>query len=160
MRLARVVLTAKTRPKPHRAPNQLRLARVVLTAKTHSSSFTANPIACAAANANLAMWRDEPVRERIAALSTWQAEGAAMLSGVDGIVRVRQNGTILAFDVDTGDGGYLSNVAPRLLAWFREHDLLLRPLGNTVYAMPPYSITREQLARVHDGMAEAVRALR
>ena len=124
----------------------------------HSSSFTANPIACAAANANLALWRDEPVRERIAALSTWQAEGAAMLSRVEGIVRVRQNGTILAFDIDTGDGGYLSNVAPRLLAWFRDHNLLLRPLGNTVYAMPPYSITRAQLARVHDGMAEAVRA--
>ena len=111
----------------------------------HSSSFTANPIACAAANANLAMWRDEPVRERIATLSAWQAEGAAMLSRVEGIVRVRQNGTILAFDVDTGDGGYLSQVGPRLLAWFRENDLLLRPLGNTVYAMPPYSITRSRL---------------
>ena len=56
----------------------------------HSSSYTANPIACAAALANLAIWREEPVRQRIADLAARQAAGAAMLAAVPGIGHVRQ----------------------------------------------------------------------
>jgi adenosylmethionine-8-amino-7-oxononanoate aminotransferase len=62
----------------------------------HSSSYTANAIACAAAVANLGVWRDEPVQARIDTLAARQGEGAAMLSGVKGIGNVRQCGTILA----------------------------------------------------------------
>jgi adenosylmethionine-8-amino-7-oxononanoate aminotransferase len=122
----------------------------------HSSSFTANPVACAAAVANLAVWREEPVRERIAALGEAQAQGAKMLAEVAGIDQLRRTGTILALDYRVADGaGYLSDLAPRLAAFFRTRDLLLRPLGNTVYAMPPYSITPADLATVHQAMAEA-----
>jgi adenosylmethionine-8-amino-7-oxononanoate aminotransferase len=64
----------------------------------HSSSYTANPIACAAACANLAIWREEPVRERIALLAERQAAGAAMLAQVKGIANARTCGTILALD--------------------------------------------------------------
>ena len=51
------------------------------------------------------------------------------------------------------DSGYLSNLAPRLIALTRDHGVLLRPLGNTVYVMPPYCITAEDLAQVWDTIA-------
>lgn len=126
----------------------------------HSSSYTANPIACAAACANLEIWREEPVRELIADLCTRQAEGAAMLAQVPGIAAVRQCGTILALDYVVEGGGYLSSLQPRLLAFFREAGVLIRPLGNTAYLMPPYCISVEDLARCHAVLAEAAGLVR
>ena len=121
----------------------------------HSSSYTANAIACAAANANLAIWREEPVAERIADLAVRQAAGLAALAQVPGLTAPRQAGTIIAVDVGAPGAGYLSDLAPRLAAQFRDADVLLRPLGNTIYAMPPYCITPADLARVHAAMADA-----
>ena len=120
----------------------------------HSSSYTANPVACAAANANLSIWRDEPVLERVAELGRRQEERLAALAGVRG---ARRLGTIAAMEIGAG-GGYLSDLAPRLLRFFRERDVLLRPLGGTVYVMPPYCITEAELDRVYGVIGEAVEA--
>ncbi|RSU53904.1 adenosylmethionine--8-amino-7-oxononanoate transaminase [Sphingomonas sp. S-NIH.Pt15_0812] len=125
----------------------------------HSSSYTANPIACAAAAANLAIWRDEPVRERIADLSRRQAERLARLASLPSFAGARALGTIAAIEVE-GPPGYLSTLGPRLLGYFRERDLLVRPLGNTVYVMPPYCIDDADLDAVHDAIADAPAALR
>ena len=119
----------------------------------HSSSYTANPIACAAAVANLEIWRDEPVLERIAELGARQQARLDTLSGVTGKRRI---GTITAMEVPVGDGGYLAAIGPRLLKHFRERDVLLRPLGNTVYVMPPYCISDDELDAVYEAIATAV----
>ncbi len=124
----------------------------------HSSSYTANPIACAAALANLDIWRDEPVLERIAALAAAQGKGLALWAE-SGLQNPRQCGTIIAADFPArADAGYLAEIGPRLKAWFTERGILLRPLGNTVYAMPPYCISAEDLATVHEAVADAARA--
>jgi len=112
----------------------------------HSSSYTANPIACAAANANLAVWREEPVAERIATLSARQAVRLDRLGNVE---NPRLCGTIAAADLP-GGAGYLADVAPRLMAAAREAGVLLRPLGNTVYVMPPYCIDEAALDAVYE----------
>ncbi|MBB3471912.1 adenosylmethionine--8-amino-7-oxononanoate transaminase [Sphingomonas sp. BK345] len=122
----------------------------------HSSSYTANPIACAAACANLAIWRGEPVRERVAALAGAQAERVAALAALPGVSGARSLGTIAALELGEG-AGYLSDRAPRLMAFFRERDVLLRPLGDTLYVMPPYCIGADDLDRVYAVMAEAVK---
>ena len=119
----------------------------------HSSSYTANPIACAAAVANLEIWRDEPVLERIADLGERQQ---ARLDGIEGVTGKRRIGTIAAMDVPVPDGGYLAAIGPRLLKHFRELDVLLRPLGNTVYVMPPYCISNAELDSVYNAIATAV----
>jgi len=119
----------------------------------HSSSYTANPIACAAAVANLEIWRDEPVLERIADLGERQQ---ARLDGIEGVAGKRRIGTIAAMDVPVPDGGYLAAIGPRLLKHFRELDVLLRPLGNTVYVMPPYCISDAELDTVYNAIATAV----
>jgi adenosylmethionine-8-amino-7-oxononanoate aminotransferase len=118
----------------------------------HSSSYTANPIACAAANANLAVWREEPVLERIQLLARRQAE---RLAGLEGVVNARQIGTITALEIESGTRSYLSPLGPKLLGFFRDRDLLLRPLGNTVYVMPPYCISEADLDAIYAAIADA-----
>ena len=125
----------------------------------HSSSFTANPISCAAAVANLEIWREEPVQQRIDTLAIRQQTGLERLSAVDGIENARRCGTVLAVDYRAGKTGYLSDLAPRLLAFFRERDLLVRPLGNTAYVMPPYCIEDGDLTAIHDALADATSLL-
>jgi adenosylmethionine-8-amino-7-oxononanoate aminotransferase len=120
----------------------------------HSSSYTANPIACAAAVANLAIWRDEPVLERIDRLVLRQTDLSAPLR--DKVSNLRQIGTIVAMELEDRAGSYMSALGPQLMAFFRERDVLLRPLGNTVYVMPPYSITDDDLARVYAVIDEAI----
>jgi adenosylmethionine-8-amino-7-oxononanoate aminotransferase len=123
----------------------------------HSSSYTANPIACAAALANLDIWDEEPVAERVALLGERQQ---ARLERLPSIARnIRRTGTIAAFEWGPEDASYMSNIGPRLLAFFRSRDLLLRPLGNTVYVMPPYCIEEADLDRIYDAIAEAAAEL-
>jgi len=121
----------------------------------HSSSFTANPIACAAARANLEIWRDEPVRERIAALAALQEERLTRFRGDGRFENVRRLGTITALDLKVSDAGYLANVTPELIRFFHARGILLRPLGNTIYVLPPYCVTAEDLDLVYDAILEA-----
>src|ERR1700675_4378931 len=74
----------------------------------HSSSFTANPLACAAASANLDIWAREPVLERIAALTALQSRHLERIRCDSRFLQVRQTGTITAMDLKTSDPGYLS----------------------------------------------------
>ncbi|HEY0269960.1 MAG TPA: adenosylmethionine--8-amino-7-oxononanoate transaminase [Sphingomonas sp.] len=117
----------------------------------HSSSYTANPIACAAAVANLAIWRDEPVAARIVTLAARQA---ARIAGVPGVRNARALGTIAACEIGGGDG-YLAAIGPALAAHFRDRDLLVRPMGDTVYVMPPYCIDETDLDAIHAAIGEA-----
>ena len=121
----------------------------------HSSSYTANPIACAAAAANLDVWAREPVRERIAALAQAQAARLEPFKADARFSNVRQAGTIAALDLDVADAGYLAGVATKLYNFFARNGLLLRPLGNTIYVMPPYCTTPEELDAVYAAIAEA-----
>ena len=121
----------------------------------HSSSYTANAIACAAAAANLAIWREEDVLGRIAALSAGLAQRLGDLARHPAYANPRQLGTIAAIDLTTPDAGYLSDLAPRLRAFFLERGLLLRPLGNTIYLMPPYCLDADQLDRIFAALVQA-----
>lgn len=126
----------------------------------HSSSYTANPICCAAAVANLGVWRDEPVATRVTALGEMQANELARFAGDERFSGVRQCGTITALDLKVGDlkvgtAGYMAEVGPQLSAFFIERGILLRPLGNTIYVMPPYCITGDELGSVYDAIRAA-----
>lgn len=122
----------------------------------HSSSYTANPIACAAAGANLAIWRDEPVLDRIQRLGALQAERLDRIARMPGVSNPRRRGTIAAFEVSLPRSDYLSDLWSDLMAHFRDRELLLRPLGNTLYVMPPYCISADELDAVYAGLASAV----
>jgi adenosylmethionine-8-amino-7-oxononanoate aminotransferase len=121
----------------------------------HSSSFTANPIACAAARANLEIWQEEPVRERIAALSKAQEERLAPFRHDHRFSSLRHIGTVTALDLKVSDPGYLAGLGPELMRYFLGQGVLLRPLGNTIYVMPPYCITPAELDLVYEAIGQA-----
>ena len=121
----------------------------------HSSSFTANPIACAAARANLDIWKMEPVRERIAALSVAQEKAIAPLRSDPRFENVRRLGTIAALDLKVPDPGYLAGRGPELTRFFLDRGFLMRPLGNTIYVMPPYCVTAAELEPLYAAVRDA-----
>jgi len=120
----------------------------------HSSSYTANPIACAAAVANLEIWRSEPVFDRISAIAQAHRKLLARFEGDRRFANIRQAGTIAALDLAVPTGGYLAEAGPRMRKLFRERGLLIRPLGNVLYLMPPYCVTAQELERAYDAIDE------
>jgi len=125
----------------------------------HSSSYTANPIACAVAHANTELWQDGQVSKRIDTLADAQSKRLKHLGEHPQFTNVRQWGTIVAMDIKVSDEGYLSNIAPRLYAHFQDQGMLLRPLGNTVYIMPPYCVTNDDLDELYRTISNAPKLL-
>ncbi|MEJ5022637.1 adenosylmethionine--8-amino-7-oxononanoate transaminase [Ochrobactrum vermis] len=121
----------------------------------HSSSYTANPIACAAACANIEVWQTEPVLDRIETLGRWHSERLAQFRNDPRFTNIRQQGTIAALDLAAEQTGYLSDAGPRIKAFFRDRGVLLRPLGNVIYLMPPYCVTPADLDLAYEAIDAA-----
>lgn len=116
----------------------------------HSSSYTANPIACAAASANLDIWEKEPVLEKVKFINKYHSDRFKMFEQNDLVENSRILGSIFAFDIKVEKEGYLSEIATDLYRFYLEKGVLLRPLGNTVYIMPPYCISKASLDKIYD----------
>jgi adenosylmethionine-8-amino-7-oxononanoate aminotransferase len=104
----------------------------------HGHSYTANPLACAAALASLDLFGEEPVLERVRALESRLCAGLEPLRRL-GDVRVI--GGVGIVELASEEAGYLDRTGPALDRAFLDRGLLLRPLGNVVYFMPPYTIS-------------------
>jgi adenosylmethionine-8-amino-7-oxononanoate aminotransferase len=122
----------------------------------HGHSYTANPIACAAANASLQVFESEPVFERIAAIEKVHAARLPPFAAHPSVADVRHIGTVAAIELKVPDAGYLSSLRPRLYAFFLSRGVLLRPLGNVVYILPPYVITPDQLNFMYDVIQDSL----
>jgi adenosylmethionine-8-amino-7-oxononanoate aminotransferase len=122
----------------------------------HGHSYTANPIACAAANASLQIFENEPVFDRIAAIEKVHASRLPAFAAYPGVLDIRRIGTVAAIELKAPDAGYLSSLRPRLYEFFLSCGVLLRPLGNVVYILPPYVITTEQLNFVYDVIQDSL----
>jgi len=83
----------------------------------------------------------------------------AQLRAMYQVGEVRQLGTMGAVELLADDHGYLSGLRPKLYGFFLDHGVLLRPLGNVVYVLPPYVIEPSELHRVYDVMVEAIETL-
>jgi adenosylmethionine-8-amino-7-oxononanoate aminotransferase len=121
----------------------------------HGHSFTANPLACAVALASLGLFEEEATLERIARIEARHREMLSALRAREDVIRPRVLGTVLAFDLK-GDGGYQSARSQSLKSWFLAKGLNIRPLGATVYLLPPYCITDAELNRAYAGLMEGL----
>jgi len=109
----------------------------------HGHSYTANPLACAVAIASLDLFGDEATLARVTRLEQQLRAGFEPLRTL-GDVRVI--GGVAAVELTSNKPGYLDQIGPRLAAAFLARGLLLRPLGNVVYFMPPYCISESETA--------------
>ena len=128
-------------------------------ALVHGHSFTANPIACAAANASLRLFEEEQTLARLPGIEALHRERLTHTARLPAAGHGRVTGTIAALDVMGAEAAYDSTTSPRLRAFFQSRGLLIRPLGNVIYLMPPYCITDAQLHRAWDGIDEALAGL-
>jgi adenosylmethionine-8-amino-7-oxononanoate aminotransferase len=131
---------------------------VKLNAFLHSHSFTGNPLACAAARASLAIFRDDRVLESNRALAARMAERAAALADHPHVAEVRQRGMIVAIELVADKAGRTSYPwqERRGLHVYRHalsRGVLLRPIGDVVYFMPPYVVSPDEI----DLMVEVAR---
>ncbi|MCC6598697.1 MAG: adenosylmethionine--8-amino-7-oxononanoate transaminase [Alphaproteobacteria bacterium] len=132
----------------------------------HSSSFTGNAMACAAALASLEIWEEEPVLERVAAIEAAHQRASGWFVARPDIADVRVVGSIMALDVlgdvteGVGGSGYESVVGSRLYDLMMENGVLLRPLGNTVYILPPYCINESELEQIYETLWRSLDRLR
>jgi adenosylmethionine---8-amino-7-oxononanoate aminotransferase len=115
----------------------------------HGHSYTANPIVCAAALANLELFEKENTLEKVKQI---QAQHEAFIPTVidnDRVLDIRVLGSILALEIKVADASYFSELRDYIYNYFLEWGILLRPLGNTVYILPPYCISKAELDYIY-----------
>jgi adenosylmethionine-8-amino-7-oxononanoate aminotransferase len=121
----------------------------------HGHSYTANPIACSAALASLDLFSHDSTLANIRRISDANKAFASLLQEKTDelqITNVRTRGTILAYDKVVEEAGYTSSVKKKIMDIALQRGVLLRPLGNVVYIMPPYCITDEELQMLYEVM--------
>ncbi|MBF0214322.1 MAG: adenosylmethionine--8-amino-7-oxononanoate transaminase [Magnetococcales bacterium] len=123
-------------------------------ALAHGHSFTANALGCAAALASLSLFESENTLARIAAIESIHRERLGALQR--GIVAPRVMGVVAAMELALSDRAYGSAFTPRLIRFFLDRGMIVRPLGSVLYLIPPYCITAEELHRGWDAIEEAV----
>lgn len=112
----------------------------------HGHSFTANPLACAVANASLDLFEKNETLLSIKRIYKQHQEFALQLNELNQVEKVRVKGTILAFDIKTETStSYANSIRDEIKDFFIKKAILIRPLGNTIYLMPPYCINSDDL---------------
>lgn len=118
----------------------------------HGHSFTANPITCAAAVASLKLIEEEDILQKVARITEIYRERLPPLRQHPRVREVRWLGSIGVVELHplTSEGGYHDPASANLRERFLEHDVLIRPLGNVVYVLPPYVTPSAEVHRIFD----------
>ncbi|GAA4449050.1 adenosylmethionine--8-amino-7-oxononanoate transaminase [Nibrella saemangeumensis] len=126
----------------------------------HGHSFTANPLACTAALASLDLTLSEETQANIQRIADRHERFSQVLQGYSTVKAIRQHGTILAFDLDAGgQTSYFNNIRDVVYNFLLDRGVLMRPLGNVLYMLPPYCITDEQLTYVYEQVEALLKTL-
>lgn len=126
----------------------------------HGHSFTASPLACTAALASLDLLLEIPVQERIAAIVNQHQQFCERIKNHQNVKAIRQCGTILALEWKIPEEtSYFSDMNQKLYPYFLERGILLRPLGNVIYLVPPYCIAPDDLEYIYDTISNALNEL-
>jgi adenosylmethionine-8-amino-7-oxononanoate aminotransferase len=121
----------------------------------HGHSYTGNPLSCAAANASLKLLTSDTCKVNIQRIGAQHEKFMQLLKTLPSVRNVRQRGTILAFDLNTTHkSSYFNKAGKDAYRFFIERGILLRPLGNVLYLMPPYCTTDKQLHYIQQQITE------
>jgi adenosylmethionine-8-amino-7-oxononanoate aminotransferase len=122
----------------------------------HGHSFTANPLACAASLASLDLLEQEGTIARVQAIAARHRAFAAQIKPYTVVRNVRTLGPIIAFEINSGKDGYINAIGAVITEASMKNGIYLRPLGNTVYLMPPYCITEKELDQVYTFLVQYI----
>jgi adenosylmethionine-8-amino-7-oxononanoate aminotransferase len=126
----------------------------------HGHSFTANSVGCAASLASLEIFENENTLDKIARINEQHVAFAKTIENHARIAQVRTLGVVIAMEIQTDEEtSYLNSIRDRLYDFFMERDILLRPLGNVIYILPPYCITEAQLSKIYAAIQEMLDTL-
>ena len=121
----------------------------------HGHSYTANPLACAAAVASMEILKSETCTRQIREIVLSHEQFALSIKNHPFIKHIRLRGTIIAIELNTPeDSSYFNSIQSKAYQFFLSKGVFLRPLGNIVYIMPPYCISKEELDRVYQVIIE------
>ncbi|MFD2146873.1 adenosylmethionine--8-amino-7-oxononanoate transaminase [Mucilaginibacter antarcticus] len=123
----------------------------------HGHSFTANPIACSAALASMDLFLEQATTDNIIRIAAAHSQFADKIKHHPKIKTVRQTGTIIAMEWETGSNtSYFNTLRDRLYHYFLDAGIILRPLGNILYILPPYCITNTDLDYIYAKIEHAL----
>lgn len=121
----------------------------------HGHSYTAYPSACVAALASLDLMERAETWDAIKSISAEHQKFASSISGHVKLSSTRCLGTILALELKTDEvTGYLNNISASVYQFFLDRGIILRPLGNVIYVLPPYCISVEDLNYIYSSISE------
>ncbi len=123
----------------------------------HGHTFTANPTGCAAAIASLQLLESVEMQEQIQAVHTQHLQFQQKMEVHPRVKTTRVLGVIFALEIKTeSDQAYYGSLRNKLYAYFLENGVVLRPVGSTIYILPPYVITAEQLQKIYQVIENAL----
>jgi adenosylmethionine-8-amino-7-oxononanoate aminotransferase len=121
----------------------------------HGHSYTANPIGCAAANASFDLLMGEACQGNIRRISESHLSFISKINNHPLLKNIRSLGTILAIELQTQDRtSYFNEIRKKIYPFFLERNILLRPLGNVIYVIPPYVIKQEELNYIYGAIED------
>ena len=127
----------------------------------HGHSYTANPLSCAAANASLQLLLSDSCQTQIQTITSSHERFADTIKHEAFVKEVRQQGTIIAIELNTKeDSSYFNAIRNEIYEYCLGQGVLLRPLGNVIYIMPPYCITYDELEKIYTVIKNVIRLLK
>jgi len=128
-------------------------------ALAHGHSFTANPLGCAASIASLNLFKSKKIFKKIKTIEKQHHIFLKKLLKLNSIEKTRICGTILAFNIKGFGNGYKAMIPDKIKKFFLDKGLLLRPLGNVFYIMPPYCILKNELKYAYKIIYEGLKKI-
>jgi len=123
----------------------------------HGHTFTANPTGCAAALASLSLLQTQEMQDNLARVNKRHLEFQKHIESHPKVAATRVLGVIFALEIKTESAAsYYGTLRNKLYDFFIENGIILRPVGNIVYILPPYIITDEQLQKVYEVVEKAL----
>lgn len=121
----------------------------------HGHTYTANPLACAAALAGIELLKSDEIQQKIKEITQWHRDFDSEVRNHPKVAATRQSGVIYALELNVWMERY-GNVRDRLFRHFMDSGVFLRPLGNTIYIQAPYITNREEMQKIYDSIKGAL----
>ena len=125
----------------------------------HGHSYTGNALSVAAALANMRLIHSTNIKKQIRTLVQLQLNFKKKITKLPNIFNARNIGTVIAFEFGGNNSSYANDVKLLFKDYCLKKGLYIRPLGNTVYFLPPYCITKKQISKAHKILSSAIKEI-